>query len=87
MASCDVRTKNPTFSEVAVALQRNRGMEDVSAAAVNRAALQRGVPIKDCRLVSARHCAAIYFHLAIERGILVPDGRGSVTTPDRLENS
>lgn len=70
MASCNVRTKNPTFSEVALALRENRGMEDVTAQDVNRAALKRGVPIKDCRLVTSGHLSAIYFHLADERGLL-----------------
>ncbi len=70
MASCNVTTRNPTFSEVALALRVNRGMEDVTAADVNRAACAREVPIKNCRLVSSRSCADIYFHLAAERGLI-----------------
>lgn len=70
MARCTVTTKNPTFHEVAVDLRQNPGMEDVTWQDVNRAALKRGIPIKDARLVSRRHCAGIYFHLAGERDLL-----------------
>lgn len=70
MASCNVRTRNPTFSEVALALRENPGLEDVTAHDVNMAALKRGIPIKDCRLVSSGHLSGIYFHIAGERGLL-----------------
>lgn len=70
MASCDVRTRNPTFSEVALALRANPGMEDVTVQDVTDAALRRGVPVKDARLVSSGHCSAIYFHIAGQRGLL-----------------
>lgn len=70
MARCEVRTLNPTFSEVALALRVNPGMEDVTAQEVNEAALRRGVPIKDARLVSSGHCSAIYFHIARDRGLI-----------------